>query len=62
MVNRMRNEILFTYANARRHAQVVDVLPETIKDKNFIGMIDGYEIYSTKLLIDSFSFVAIKKK
>ena len=57
-------DILFTYMNERCHAQVVDELSIEPTARNFIGKLDGYEIYKTdsSIILNQFGFEAIKSK
>jgi len=55
----MRNEIIFSYNDTRCHATVVDQI--SVDERNYIGKINGYEIYKTYgIIFDQFGFEAIK--
>ena len=58
----MTKEIIFTDSFGNRaHAQIVDSRPAEIPEKRFQGSIDGYDIYSKKLIIRSaFDYIAVK--
>ena len=58
----MRKEILFSYHNERCHAIIVEELSIEASDRNYIGEVDGYEIYKTYgVHFDQFGFEAIAK-
>lgn len=59
----MMNELIFMYLDCRCHAQIVDEISVEKIPRNYIGSLDGYEIYKTYgSLFDQFGFEAIKER
>ena len=57
-----RKEIVFMFLETRCHAKIVNTLSVENTPKNYIGEIDGFEIYKTYgSLFDQFGFEAIRR-